>query len=72
MNLPEKRWLKAEEAAAYLGKAKGTVYNLISQGLLPYSKRKGIGLRIDRKRIDEMLEEAEVLPIAEQLEEQIK
>ena len=55
----EKRWLKPNEAAAYLGISRGSLYNAISRGLLPASKTPGVGIRLDRVKLDALLEENE-------------
>lgn len=63
----ERRWYTATEIAAYLSLNPKTVYDLCSRGILPFTKKKGIGLRIDKQKLDEMLESEEVLPLEEQL-----
>ena len=55
----ERRWLKPDEVALYLGITRGAVYNAIAKGLLPASKTPGIGLRLDKHKLDEILEENE-------------
>lgn len=64
----ERRWYRAPEIAAYLSLSPKTVYDLCSRGLLPCVKFKGIGLRIDKVKLDQMLEAEEITPIQEQLE----
>ena len=65
----ERRWYRAPEIAAYLSLSAKTVYDLCSRGLLPCVKFKGIGLRIDKAKLDKMLEAEEITPVQEQLEE---
>lgn len=55
----ERRWLKISEAAAYLGISIGGLRNSIAKGLLPASKTPGIGLRLDKHKLDALLEENE-------------
>ena len=62
-----RRWFKVAEIAAYLSLSPKTVYDLCSRGLLPFVKFKGIGLRIDKPKLDAMLEAEEITPIQEQL-----
>jgi excisionase family DNA binding protein len=63
----ERRWLKAKEAAWYLGINPKTLYDLLAKGSIAHSRCAGIGIRIDKKRLDEMLENKEIPAVREQL-----
>jgi excisionase family DNA binding protein len=52
-----KRWLKAVEAAEFLGVHIHTIYNNVARGLLPFTHRPGIGLRIDREALEKLMED---------------
>jgi len=65
----ERRWYRAPEIAAYLSLSPKTVYDLCSKGILPHMKLKGIGLRIDQKKLDELLERHSLESIITQLEQ---
>ena len=56
MEKREKRWMKIREAAEYLSVHPVTIYRMISAHQLPAVKIKGAGWRIDRKKLDDMLE----------------
>lgn len=66
----ERRWYTAAEIAAYLSLSPKTVYDLCSRGILPFVKKKGIGVRIDKRRLDKMMEAEEIIPVEEQLDRQ--
>jgi len=51
----ERRWLKVKEAARYLGSHPRSVRRALAAGKIPYSKVRGIGVRIDRLGLDEIL-----------------
>ena len=53
---PEDRLMTAEEVAAYLGYALGTVYNKVQAGEIPH-KRLGRAIRFRRSEIDAWIEE---------------
>ena len=63
----ERRWYTAKEIGVYLCLSHKTVYGLCSRGILPCVKKKGIGLRIDKAKLDELLEAEEITTIQEQL-----
>ena len=50
----ETEWMTVEEVAAYLQLAKGTIYNLVYERKIPFSKRLR-GLRFHRQKIDEWM-----------------
>lgn len=68
MNPPERRWLKVTEAARYLSINPKTLYAILSRGELHHVKRQGVGIRIDRIKLDEFLLEGETQSVREQLE----
>ena len=49
------RWLTIDQAAAYIGFAKGTLYHWVNQRQIPFVK-KGRSLRFDRLVLDEWME----------------
>lgn len=49
------RWLKAREVAGLLGVSLGTVYRLHHRGQLPSFRLPGMGVRVDRKQLDELI-----------------
>ena len=51
----EKRWITPRECSEYLGLHKQTIYSLCGRGALP-TTRIGGSIRIDRKRLDGLLE----------------
>jgi len=53
----EKRWLSVVEASDYLGVSSKHLYTLCSRRIIPSSKIKGIGVRLDRLRLDRLIEE---------------
>jgi excisionase family DNA binding protein len=67
MNTLGRRWFRADEIAEYLHLNPKTVYSLCSRGMFPHIKKPGVGLRIDKVKLDQMLEEDETLPVKEQL-----
>ena len=60
--LIEKRWLKASEAGEYLGLHPKSVYRACCQRKIPFSKVRGIGVRIDKRKLDALLERHGVKP----------
>jgi excisionase family DNA binding protein len=57
---PQKRWLSAAEAAAYLGTSPRAIYQRISRGRIPETaiRRQGRSLLIDRLALDRALEDS--------------
>lgn len=53
----ERRWLKASEAGAYLGLHRKSIYRACRQRKIPFSKLPGVGMRIDKLKLDSLLEE---------------
>ena len=53
----EKRWMTVKEAARYLSLHPRTIYNLCARGSIPHVRVKGIGLRVDQRKLDKFLEE---------------
>lgn len=58
----ERRWLKVSEAAEYLGQHVQSIYRACSERKIPYSKIAGIGVRIDKRQLDLLLERQTQLP----------
>jgi len=54
----ERRWISVRECAEYLGLHLKSIYNLIYQGHIPATKIGG-SIRIDRKKLDQLLESQE-------------
>jgi len=54
----ERRWITANEAAIYLCLHVKTIYSKISRGEIPASKIGG-SVRIDKKRLDQLMEDRE-------------
>jgi excisionase family DNA binding protein len=52
----ERRWLKAVEAGEYLGLHQKSVYRACSERRIPFCKVAGIGVRIDKRELDLLLE----------------
>lgn len=52
----ERRWLKVSEAGEYLGLHPKSVYRSCSQRKIPFSRVPGIGVRIDKRELDALLE----------------
>jgi excisionase family DNA binding protein len=52
----ERRWLKVTEAGEYLGMHPKSVYRSCSQRKIPFSRAPGIGVRIDKRELDALLE----------------
>jgi len=51
----ERRWLTVKETAEYLKLRPQSVYRDCYKGKIPFSRVPGIGLRIDKKALDEQL-----------------
>jgi len=58
----ERRWLKVSEAGEYLGLHPKSVYRSWSQRKIPFSRAPGIGVRIDKRELDALLERQGVRP----------
>ncbi len=50
-----RRWLRVSEAAEYLGVHQKTIYRACGAGRIPAAKAPGIGIRIDKYKLDELL-----------------
>lgn len=57
VKIMEKRLLKIEEAAEYLGIPKQTLYKFVWQKRLPFVVRVGRALRFDKIKMDKWIEE---------------
>jgi len=53
-----RRWLRTDETAALIGVSRMTIYRLHACGRLPSFKMPGLGIRVDREKLGEMLERA--------------
>jgi excisionase family DNA binding protein len=58
----EKRWLTASETADYLHLNPKSVYRACHARKLPYAKVPGIGVRIDKREVDALLERESIDP----------
>lgn len=58
----ERRWLKVSEAGEYLGLHPKSVYRSCSQRKIPFSRAPGIGVRIDKRELDALLERQGLRP----------
>jgi|GEM_PF-1534264 excisionase family DNA binding protein len=58
----ERRWLRVSEAGEYLGLHPKSIYRACCQRKIPFSKVPGIGVRIDKRRLDALLEREGVNP----------
>ena len=52
----ERRWLKIREAAEYLGLHPKSLYRACARRKIPHVKAPGVGLRVDKRELDLMLE----------------
>lgn len=52
----ERRWLKVSEASEYLGLHPKSIYRACCQRKIPFTKAPGIGVRIDKRELDALLE----------------
>ena len=52
----ERRFFKASEMAGYLGLHPKSIYRAIKRRQIPAKKVPGIGIRVDKQRLDAMLE----------------
>jgi excisionase family DNA binding protein len=57
MKSGNKRWMKSKEVAEYLSVHPNHVYRLLYAHKLPGVKLKGIGWRIDRKKLESWINE---------------
>ena len=58
----ERRWLRVSEAAEYLGLHPKSIYRACHQQKIPFSKARGIGVRIDKLKLDSLLERQGIKP----------
>jgi excisionase family DNA binding protein len=58
----ERRWLKASEVGEYLGLHPKSIYRACRHRRIPFSKIPGLGLRIDKQKLDILLERQRVNP----------
>ena len=58
----DRRWLTAKEASEYLGLHLKTIYRLTTQRKIPFTKVPGIGIRVDIKELNALMERREEIP----------
>ncbi len=58
----ERRWLKVSEAGEYLGLHPKSVYRSCSLRKIPCCRVPGIGVRIDKRELDALLERQGLRP----------
>ena len=58
----ERRWLKVKEAAEYLGVHEKSLYRACHRRYVPFSKARGVGVRIDKRELDALLERKGIPP----------
>ena len=58
----ERRWLKIREAAEYLAVHEKSLYRACRRHEVPFSKAPGIGVRIDKRELDTLLEQRRISP----------
>jgi len=58
----ERRWLKVKEAAEYLGVHEKSLYRACHRREVPFSKARGVGVRIDKRELDALLERRGIPP----------
>ena len=59
----EKRWMTAAETGEYLHLHPKSVYRACQARKLPHAKMPGIGVRIDKRELDALLERESISPI---------
>lgn len=55
-----KNFLTAQETTEFLKISLGNLYKLTSEKKIPHTKRAGIGLRFDRKKLEKWIQKASV------------
>ena len=58
MNFSGRRWISIRECSTYLSLHEQSVYRLVNKGVIPAS-RIGRNVRVDLKKLDEILESRE-------------
>lgn len=58
----ERRWLKVKEAAEYLAVHEKSLYRACRRREVPFTKAPGVGVRIDKRELDTMLERLGIGP----------
>jgi predicted site-specific integrase-resolvase len=59
----EKRWLKIKEASSVYGIHPVTLYKLCQAKKIPCVKMKGLGLRVDALKFEQLLQKLSVVPL---------
>ena len=62
LDVPDKRFLNVKEAAEYLGLATSTLYTMVSQQRIPYTKM-GRRTKFEQKELDRWTDSHSVKPI---------
>ena len=57
MERNRKKWMRIKEVAEYLSVNTSTIYRMLYAHQIPGIRIKGAGWRIDRKKLDEMLDD---------------
>jgi len=57
-----RRWITVKEASEYLSLHVQSIYRLTYQNRIPFYKKPGFGIRIDKPALDKLLENGEQLP----------
>ena len=60
----ERRFFKASEMADYLGLHPKSIYRAIARRQIPAVKVPGIGIRVDKQRLDAILQDGGIKPRA--------
>lgn len=58
----ERRWLKVSEAGEYLALHPKSIYRACRRRKIPFSKARSIGIRIDKRELDALLERQGINP----------
>jgi excisionase family DNA binding protein len=58
----EKRWMTAAETGEYLHLHPKSVYRACLARKLPHTKMPGVGVRIDKRELDALLEQESISP----------
>ena len=59
----ERRWLTVKETAEYLGVHEKSLYRACLKGQIPSVKTPGLGRRVDKIKLDALLERRSLGPI---------
>ena len=62
----DRRWLSCKEVGEYLNLNYKTIFDLVYRGMIPATKIGG-SVRIDKKKLDEILEKNSTVSVVDQL-----